>query len=71
MNFEFSDDQRELQTQARRFLSEQSPPAVARGVFWGEGAFARGCWGKKGGGGWWGGGGPGGGVGGGGGAFEC
>lgn len=44
MNFEFSDDQRELQTQARRFLSEQSPPAVAREILEGDAPYAKGLW---------------------------
>ena len=36
MNFEFSEDSKLLRDQARRFLSEQSPPKVARRVLEGE-----------------------------------
>jgi hypothetical protein len=32
MNFDFSDDLKLLRDQARRFLTEQSPPEVARHV---------------------------------------
>ena len=30
MNFDFSDDLKQLRDQARRFLTEQCPPAVVR-----------------------------------------
>ncbi|MFP6583157.1 MAG: acyl-CoA dehydrogenase family protein [Candidatus Hydrogenedentota bacterium] len=44
MNFEFSDEQRELQTQVRRFLSEQSSTAVAREILEGDEPYAKALW---------------------------
>jgi alkylation response protein AidB-like acyl-CoA dehydrogenase len=44
MNFEFSDDLRQLRDQARRFLSEQCPPAVVRRSLDGEEPYAAGLW---------------------------
>ena len=32
MNFEFSDDQKQLRDQARRFLAEKCPPKAVRAV---------------------------------------
>lgn len=44
MNFEFSDDSRLLRDQARRFLSEQSPPKVVRRVLEGEARYDAALW---------------------------
>jgi acyl-CoA dehydrogenase len=44
MNFDFSDDLKQLRDQARRFLSEQSPPAVVRNVLEGGERYASGLW---------------------------
>ena len=38
MNFEFSDDQKQLRDQARRFLAEKCPPKAVRAVLDGPGA---------------------------------
>lgn len=46
MDFDFSDDQKELKAQAHRFLSEQCPPAVARKVLEENGGHDRALWGK-------------------------
>ena len=39
MNFEFSDDQKQLRDQARRFLAEKCPPKAVRAVLEGEAAY--------------------------------
>jgi len=44
MNFEFSDDLRQLRDQARRFLSEQCPPALVRRVLDGQEPYAAPLW---------------------------
>ncbi len=44
MNFDFSDDQKFLKDQANKFLTEQCPTAVPRGVLEGEGAFDAKLW---------------------------
>jgi acyl-CoA dehydrogenase len=44
MNFDFSDDLKQLRDQARRFLSEQCTPAVVRRSLDGEQAYAAGLW---------------------------
>jgi alkylation response protein AidB-like acyl-CoA dehydrogenase len=44
MNFDFSDDLKQLRDQARRFLSEQCPPAVVRRSLDGEEAYAAPLW---------------------------
>ncbi len=44
MNFEFSDELRQLRDQARRFLTEQSPPATVRQVLEGAEPYARSLW---------------------------
>ena len=44
MNFDFSDGLKQLKDQARRFLSEQCPPAVVRRSLDGEEAFAKPLW---------------------------
>jgi acyl-CoA dehydrogenase len=44
MNFDFSDDLKQLRDQARRFLSEQCTPAVVRRSLDGEEAYAAGLW---------------------------
>ena len=36
MNFEFSDDQKQLRDQARRFLAEKCPPKAVRAVLEGH-----------------------------------
>jgi acyl-CoA dehydrogenase len=44
MNFDFSDDLKQLRDQARRFLVEQSPPAVVRDVLEGRKTYAAALW---------------------------
>ena len=44
MNFDFSDDLKQLRDQARRFLSEQCTPAVVRRSLDGQEIFAAGLW---------------------------
>jgi len=44
MNFDFSDDLKQLRDQARRFLSEQCPPAVVRRSLDGERPYAPPLW---------------------------
>lgn len=44
MNFEFSDDQKLIQDQARQFLSEQSPIGAARAVLESDQAYDQGLW---------------------------
>jgi acyl-CoA dehydrogenase len=44
MNFDFSDDLKQLRDQARRFLSEQSTPAVVRRSLDGEERYAADLW---------------------------
>ena len=44
MNFDFSDDLKLLRDQARRFLTEQSPPEVARHVLEGHEPYAATLW---------------------------
>jgi alkylation response protein AidB-like acyl-CoA dehydrogenase len=44
MNFDFSDDLKQLRDQARRFLSEQCPPAVVRQSLDGEAPYAATLW---------------------------
>jgi alkylation response protein AidB-like acyl-CoA dehydrogenase len=44
MNFDFSDDLKQLRDQARRFLAEQSPPAVVRQVLDGSAPYASTLW---------------------------
>ena len=44
MNFDFSEEQKELQTQARRFLTEQCPPALVREILEGDAPYARDLW---------------------------
>jgi alkylation response protein AidB-like acyl-CoA dehydrogenase len=44
MNFDFSDDLKQLRDQARRFLSEQCPPAVVRRSLDGEQPYAAPLW---------------------------
>lgn len=46
MNFEFSDDQNMLRDQAQRFLSENCPPAVVRGVLEGDSGHDAALWKK-------------------------
>ena len=43
MNFDFSDELKQLRDQARRFLSEQSPPKVVRQVLDGDEPYAAGA----------------------------
>ena len=44
MNFEFSDDQKQLHDQARRYLAEHSPPKAVRAVLEGEAAYDKALW---------------------------
>jgi acyl-CoA dehydrogenase len=44
MNFDFSDDLKQLRDQARRFLAEQSPPKVVRQVLEGDEHHAAALW---------------------------
>jgi alkylation response protein AidB-like acyl-CoA dehydrogenase len=44
MNFDFSDDQKQLRDQARRFLTEQSPPRAVRAVLEGGAPYDRALW---------------------------
>ncbi len=44
MNFDFSDDLKQLRDQARRFLAEQSPPKVVRQVLEGTEPYASSLW---------------------------
>ena len=44
MNFDFSDDQKQLRDQARRFLAEKSPPKAVREVLDGKVAYDKELW---------------------------
>jgi len=44
VNFDFSEDERMVQDQARRFLSERCPPAVVRTVLEGQVPYAEAVW---------------------------
>ena len=44
MNFDFSDDLKQLRDQAHRFLSEQSPPKIVRQVLEGDESYAASLW---------------------------
>ncbi len=44
MNFDFSDDLKQLRDQARRFLSEQSPPKIVRQVLEGDESHTANLW---------------------------
>ena len=44
MNFDFSDDQKQMRDQARRYLSEQCPPEAVREVLDGKAAYDRALW---------------------------
>ncbi|MCO5130392.1 MAG: acyl-CoA/acyl-ACP dehydrogenase [Xanthobacteraceae bacterium] len=44
MNFEFSDDQKQLRDQARRFLAEQCPPKAVRAVLEGAAGYDKALW---------------------------
>ncbi len=44
MNFDFSDDQKQLRDQARRFLADRCPPAAVRAVLEGEQSYDAGLW---------------------------
>ncbi len=44
MNFEFSDDQKQLRDQARRFLAEKCPPKAVRAVLEGKDAYDKTLW---------------------------
>jgi acyl-CoA dehydrogenase len=44
MNFEFSDEQKQLKTEARRFLEAKCPPSVVRAVLEGPQPFDRDLW---------------------------
>jgi acyl-CoA dehydrogenase len=44
MNFDFSDDQKQLRDQARRFLTEKSPPKQVRQVLEGKAPYDRDLW---------------------------
>lgn len=44
MNFEFSDDQKQLRDQARRYLTEHSPPKAVRAVLEGSAPYDKALW---------------------------
>ncbi|MBB5052473.1 alkylation response protein AidB-like acyl-CoA dehydrogenase [Afipia massiliensis] len=44
MNFEFSEDQKQLRDQARRYLTEQSPPKAVRAVLEGNALYDKALW---------------------------
>ncbi|OPF94281.1 acyl-CoA dehydrogenase family protein [Rhodopseudomonas palustris] len=44
MNFDFSDDQKQLRDQARRFLAEKCPPKAVRAVLEGKADYDRDLW---------------------------
>src|SRR6266404_3681192 len=44
MNFDFSDEQKSIKDQARRFLKDRCPTTVVRGVLEGEDPYARELW---------------------------
>lgn len=44
MNFDFSDDQKQLRDQARRYLAEHSPPKAVRAVLEGNAPYDRKLW---------------------------
>lgn len=44
MNFDFSDEQKQLRDEARRFLAEKSPPKVVRAVIDGQAPYDRELW---------------------------
>lgn len=44
MNFDFSDDQKQLRDEARRFLSEKCPPKAVRAVIDGKATYDRELW---------------------------
>ncbi len=44
MNFEFSDDQKQLRDQARRYLAEHSPPKAVRAVLEGKAPYDKALW---------------------------
>src|SRR6202012_1265934 len=44
MNFDFSDDQKQLRDQARKFLAEKCPPKAVRAVLDGKAAYDKELW---------------------------
>ena len=44
MNFDFSDEQKQLQDQARRFLADKCPPSAVRAVLEGGQSYDRELW---------------------------
>src|SRR3974390_1595620 len=44
MNFDFSDDQKQLRDQARKFLAEKGPPKAVRAVLDGKAPYDRELW---------------------------
>src|SRR5689334_9470310 len=44
MNFDFSDDQKQMRDAARKFLSEQCPPKAVRAVLDGKAAYDKELW---------------------------
>src|ERR1700741_2293918 len=44
MNFDFSDEQKQLRDEARKFLSEKCPPKAVRAVLDGKAAYDRELW---------------------------
>ena len=44
MNLDFSDDQKQLRDEARRFLAKQCPPAAVRAVLDGKSTYDRELW---------------------------
>ena len=44
MNFDFSDEQKQLREEARRFLADRCPPAAVRAVLEGAQSYDKGLW---------------------------
>ncbi len=44
MNFDFSDEQKQLRDEARKFLNEKCPPKAVRAVLDGKAAYDRELW---------------------------
>ena len=44
MNFDFSDEQKQLRTEARRFLEDRCPPAAVRAILEGDEPYDRALW---------------------------
>ncbi|WP_201291083.1 acyl-CoA dehydrogenase family protein, partial [Escherichia coli] len=44
MNFDFSDEQKQMRDEARKFLSEQCPPKAVREVLDGKAPYDKSLW---------------------------